>query len=263
MSIPTLSGEKTTPISDFNIHIQDVSFAYADKTIIDHVTVSFCANQITAIVGPSGSGKSTLTKLISRFWDVDDGKILIGKDDIRDMMSEHLMKYISIVFQDVVLFNDTIYNNIKIGNKDATEQEIINAAKLAGCEEFIKNLPEGYQSLLGENGCKLSGGERQRISIARALLKNAPIIILDEATSSLDPKNEDYVQKGISKLIRGKTVIVIAHKLRTIENVDKIVVLNEGKVEEVGNHVDLIKENGLYNKLYTLQDESAKWSVNC
>jgi ATP-binding cassette subfamily B protein len=260
---PIQTGVTEYELKSYDIEFNHVAFSYNENEPVLK-DISFVAKQgeVTAIVGPSGSGKSTLIKLISRFWDVDDGKILIGKDNIREMKSEHLMQYISIVFQDVVLFNDTIYNNIKIGNKNATEQEIKDAAKLAGCEEFIKNLPEGYQSLLGENGCKLSGGERQRISIARALLKNAPIIILDEATSSLDPKNEDYVQKGISKLIRGKTVIVIAHKLRTIENVDKIVVLNEGKVEEVGNHVDLIKENGLYNKLYTLQDESARWSVN-
>jgi ATP-binding cassette subfamily B protein len=262
MLIPRVSGEKTIPLSDFNIYVEDVSFAYEEKSIINYVTIPFCENQITAIVGPSGSGKSTLIKLIARFWDVDHGKILIGKNDIREMKPEHLMKYISIVFQDVVLFNDTVYNNIKIGNKNATEQEIIEAAKLAGCEDFIKDLPDGYNSLLGENGSKLSGGERQRISIARALLKNAPIVILDEATSSLDPRNENFVQKGISKLIQGKTVIVIAHKLRTIENVDKIVVLKDGEVEEMGKHEELMGNNGLYKKLYTLQDESSRWSMN-
>ncbi|MCT4688440.1 ABC transporter ATP-binding protein [Vallitalea sp.] len=255
------SGDKTPPLSDFNIYVEDICFAYAEETIIDHVTIPFCANQITAIVGPSGCGKSTLIKLIARFFDVDNGKILIGKNDIREMKPEHLMKYISMVFQDVVLFNDTVYNNIKIGNKNASEEEIIEAAKLAGCDSFIDNLPNGYNTLLGENGSKLSGGERQRISIARALLKNAPIVILDEATSSLDPKNESIVHKGISKLIQGKTVIVIAHKLRTIENVDKIVVLSDGKVEEMGRHKDLIRNNGLYKKLYDLQNMSSKWSV--
>jgi ATP-binding cassette subfamily B protein len=256
------SGDKTTSLSDFNIYVEDICFAYAEERIIDHVTIPFSANEITAIVGPSGCGKSTLIKLIARFFDVDHGKILIGNNDISEMKPEHLMKYISMVFQDVVLFDDTVYNNIKIGNNNASEEEIIKAAKLAGCDSFIENLPKGYNTLLGENGSKLSGGERQRISIARALLKNAPIVILDEATSSLDPRNESIVHEGISKLIKNKTVIVIAHKLRTIENVDKIVVLKDGKVEEIGRHEELFKNNGLYKKLYTLQDESSKWSVN-
>ncbi|GMQ60684.1 ABC transporter ATP-binding protein [Vallitalea sediminicola] len=262
MLIPTITGDETKQFSDFNIHVQNVSFAYADKIIIDNVTIPFCTNQITAIVGPSGSGKSTLIKLIARFWDINQGNILIGNNDISKIKPEHLMKYISIVFQDVILFNDTIYNNIKIGNKNASEQEIYEAAKLAGCEDFIKDLPDKYNTLLGENGSKLSGGERQRISIARALLKDAPIVILDEATSSLDSENENLVQQGISKLIKGKTVIVIAHKLRTIENADKIVVLSNGKVEEMGKHKELLKNNGLYKKLYDLQDMSSTWSVN-
>jgi ATP-binding cassette subfamily B protein len=179
MVTQTITGDTTTQFSNFGIYIQNVSFAYGDKMILNDVTIPFCANQITAIVGPSGSGKSTLIKLIARFWDVDQGKILIGNKDISKIQPEHLKKYISIVFQDVVLFNDTIYNNIKIGDKDATKQEIIAAARSAGCEDFINNLPDKYNTLLGENGCKLSGGERQRISIARALLKDAPIVNLD------------------------------------------------------------------------------------
>jgi ATP-binding cassette subfamily B protein len=219
------------------------------------------ADGITALVGPSGSGKSTISKLIARFWDVNKGAIKIGGVDVKTLDPEHLMSYMSFVFQDVVLFNDSIYNNIKIGNMDATREEIMEAAKAACCDEFVASLPNGYDTLLGENGSTLSGGERQRISIARALLKNAPIVLLDEATASLDPENEVLIQQAISRLIKGKTVIVIAHRLRTVVGADKIIVLDNGRVVEEGTHNTLIKNKGLYEKLYNIQKESLGWSV--
>jgi ATP-binding cassette subfamily B protein len=189
------------------------------------------------------------------------GSVKIGGIDIKTLDPEHLMSYISFVFQNVVLFNDTIFNNIRIGNMNATEEQVLEAAKAACCDEFVSNMPEGYHTILGENGSTLSGGERQRISIARALLKNAPIVLLDEATASLDPENEVLIQQAISKLIAGKTVIVIAHRLRTVVGADKIIVLNNGKLVEEGTHDTLIAKKGLYEKLYHIQQESLGWSV--
>ena len=216
---------------------------------------------MTAIVGPSGSGKSTISKLIARFWDVQKGEITIGRRDIKTIEPESLMSYMSFVFQDVTLFNDTVMNNIRIGNPNATDEQVIAAAKAAYCDEFVCEMPEGYQTLLGENGSTLSGGERQRISIARALLKNAPIILLDEATASLDPENEVLVQKAIAKLIEGKTVIMIAHRLRTVVDADQIFVLENGELVESGTHSELMKKQGLYQKLYHIQQESMGWAV--
>lgn len=240
-----------------------VSFSYHEgqEVIRD---VSFVAKQgeITALVGPSGCGKSTLSKLACRFWDVPKGHIYIDGKDINKIDPETLLQYFSIVFQDVVLFNDTIYNNIKIGKKNATEQEIYAAARLAQCENFIQKLPDGYQTIIGENGKTLSGGERQRISIARAFLKNAPIILLDEATASLDPENETLIQEAISQLVKDKTVLIIAHRLRSVESCDRIIVLNEGQVYESGTHEELMKKNGLYRHMLELQKESAGWSMN-
>ncbi|MTI47142.1 MAG: ABC transporter ATP-binding protein [Firmicutes bacterium] len=263
---PIMEGDKEKQIIDYNIDFHNVSFSYTgelstDKTVIDDMNISIPSNGITALVGPSGSGKSTLAKLIARFWDVNKGVIKIGGIDIRTLDPEHLMGYMSIVFQDVVLFNDTVYNNIRIGNLNATDEEIMAAAKAACCDEFVSNLPNGYQTILGENGSTISGGERQRISIARALLKDAPIVLLDEATASLDPENEVFIQQAISKLIEGKTVIVIAHRLRTVAGADKIIVLNKGKAVEEGTHSELINNKGLYEKLYNLQQKSLGWSV--
>ena len=204
---------------------------------------------------------STVAKLATRFWDVQEGTVRIGGTDVKQIDPENLMHYISFVFQDVTLFNDTIEGNIRIGKPDASIEEIQAAAKAACCTEFIDRLPDGYQTLLGENGATLSGGERQRISIARALLKDAPIILLDEATASLDPENEVEVQKAINSLITGKTVLIIAHKLKTIQNADQIVVLEDGTVKERGTHTDLYDNKGLYHRLYTIQQESMKWSV--
>ncbi|SNS95541.1 ATP-binding cassette, subfamily B [Anaerovirgula multivorans] len=266
ISTPIMAGNTERELKGYNIDFENVSFSYSgnlypEETVLKDVSISIPANGITALVGPSGSGKSTLAKLIARFWDVNKGAVKIGGIDIKTLDPEHLMGYISFVFQDVILFNDTIYNNIRIGNMDATEEEVMAAAKAACCDEFVGNLPEGYQTILGENGGTLSGGERQRISIARALLKNAPIVLLDEATASLDPENEVFIQQAISRLIEGKTVIVIAHRLRTVVSADKIIILDKGRVVEEGTHDELIEKKGLYERLYTIQNESLGWSV--
>ncbi len=259
---PSQTGEKTKTPNRYDLDFQQVRFAYNKGQTVLH-GVSFTAKQgeITALVGPSGCGKSTLSKLACRFWDVDEGCVLLGGEDVRSFEPEGLLQSFSVVFQDVVLFNDSIYNNIKIGKKDATEEEIHAAAKMAQCDDFIRNLPEGYNTNIGENGKTLSGGERQRISIARAFLKDAPIILLDEATASLDPENETLIQEALSRLLQGKTVIIIAHRLRTVENCDKIVVLEEGKVVEQGTHAELMQETGLYHRLFSLQRESLGWTV--
>lgn len=262
---PIMQGNANSVLEDYNIEFKNVSFSYdssdKEEAVIKNMTISIPANGITALVGPSGCGKSTISRLIARFWDTDKGSISIGKTDIKTLEPEYLMGYMSFVFQDVVLFNDTVYNNIKIGNMDATEEEVLAAAKAAYCDEFVKAMPAGYQTVLGENGSTISGGERQRISIARALLKNAPIVLLDEATASLDPENEVLIQQAISRLIVGKTVIVIAHRLRTVVGADKIIVLNKGEVIEEGTHMELISNKGLYEKLYHIQQESLGWSV--
>ncbi len=266
MTTPIMEGDAEREIKNYNIDFEDVTFSYneassQDEAAIKNMTLSIPADGITALVGPSGCGKSTISKLIARFWDVNEGSVKIGGIDVRTLDPEHLMSYMSFVFQDVVLFNDTVYNNIRIGNMDATEEQIMAAAKAACCDEFVSSLPEGYRTLLGENGSTLSGGERQRISIARALLKNAPIVLLDEATASLDPENEVLIQQAISKLIEGKTVIVIAHRLRTVAGADKIIVLDQGRTVEEGTHEELIKKKGLYERLYSIQQESLGWSV--
>lgn len=263
MEVKPMEGTAETKLSSFDIAFDQVSFRYNEdrETVIRDMTCSIPANSITALVGPSGSGKSTVSRLIARFWDTTEGKVIIGGVNIKTLDPEHLMSYMSFVFQDVVLFNDTVYNNIRIGNMDATREQVIAAAKAARCEEFVQQMPDGYDTLLGENGSTLSGGERQRLSIARALLKNAPIVLLDEATASLDPESEAYIQEAISTLIRGKTVIVIAHRLRTIKNADKIIVLNHGRIAEQGVHDELIAQKGLYHRLYTIQQESLGWSV--
>ncbi|APM37433.1 ABC transporter ATP-binding protein [Clostridium kluyveri] len=266
INTPVMEGYTQTQITNWNIDFENVSFSYNNKNpqedvVIKNLTVSIPSDAITALVGPSGCGKSTISRLIARFWDVNKGRIKIGGVDVKTLDPEYLMSYMSFVFQDVILFNDTVYNNIRIGNLEATEHQVMEAAKAACCDEFVNELPDGYQTTLGENGSTLSGGERQRISIARALLKNAPIVLLDEATASLDPENEVWIQQAISKLISGKTVIVIAHRLRTVAGADKIIVLNEGKLVEEGTHDTLIKNKGLYERLYNIQQESLGWSV--
>lgn len=261
MDIEIMKGGETK-IKDFEIKLENVDFSYnqGGEETIKHMTATIPAHSITALVGPSGSGKSTVSRLIARFWDVDSGKVTVGGIDVKTLDPEHLMSYMSFVFQDVVLFNDTVFNNIKIGNMNATDEEVFAAAKAARCD-FIDRLPNGFSTVLGENGETLSGGERQRISIARALLKNAPIVLLDEATASLDPENEAQIQEAISRLVENKTVVVIAHRLRTIAGADKIIVLDKGEVAEQGTHDELMEKNGLYHRLYSIQQESLGWSV--
>ena len=255
-----MKGEEDLKVSN-NIEIRELSFSYKEPKVLDDVTLDINENELTAFVGYSGSGKSTLIKLISRFYDPDEGTIKIGGIDLAKADPYKLMDKFSVVFQDVYLFKDTIYNNIKFGNEDASKDEIINAAKMAGAYDFIIKKENGFDTMIGQGGATLSGGEKQRISIARAILKDAPIILLDEATSSLDPENELIIQEAISNLIKNKTVIVVAHKLRSVMGADKIVVLNKGKVEEVGKHEELIKNNGLYKDLWNYQEKSKEWKI--
>ncbi len=263
MDTKVMEGSEA-PLKTFDIRFENASFGYhgpdGEKAIQD-LSVTMPAGSITALVGPSGCGKSTVARLIARFWDVDSGRVTLGGVDIRTLEPEHLMKSVSFVFQDVVLFRDTVLNNIRVGDLNATEEQVIEAAKAARCDEFIRNLPDGYQTMLGENGATLSGGERQRLSVARALLKNAPIVLLDEATASLDPENEAQIQEAISHLIRGKTVVVIAHRLRTVARADRIVVLEGGRLVEQGTHEELVAEKGLYERMYAIQQKSLGWSV--
>ena len=217
--------------------------------------------EVTALIGPSGGGKTTISRLAARFWDINKGKITVGGMDISEIDPETLMSLYSIVFQDVTLFNNSIMENIRIGKKDATDEEVIAAAKLAHCNEFIEKLPDGYNTNIGENGSELSGGERQRISIARAFLKDAPIILLDEATASLDVDNETMIQQALSKLIQNKTVMIIAHRMRTVADAGKIVVLKDGVVAEQGTPDELIKKDGIYKHMVSAQAESANWKL--
>ncbi|WNY23935.1 Putative multidrug export ATP-binding/permease protein [Methanimicrococcus hongohii] len=258
---PLMTGDKNIPIQKYDIVFQNVAFSYNKENAIKNISLTIPEGKVTALVGPSGSGKSTVSKLIARFWDTNSGRIAVGGIDIKTVDPEHLMEYMSFVFQDVVLFDDTVFNNIKLGRHDATDEEVYAAAEAARCNSFVDKMPEGYQTVIGENGSRLSGGERQRISIARALLKNAPIVLLDEATASLDPENEDEVQKALSELISSKTVVVIAHRLRTIKNADKIVVLDNGRISEEGTHDELIQNNGLYAGMYNTQQKSMDWSI--
>ena len=258
---PEQGGSEDVKVERYDIRFDHVRFAYNQEDVLRDVSFTAKQGEITALVGPSGSGKSTLARLAARFWDVQSGTVSLGGVDLRQIAPEELLKNYSIVFQDVVLFNDTIYNNIKIGREDATEEEVYAAARLAACDEFIDRLPEGYQTVIGENGRTLSGGERQRLSIARAFLKNAPVILLDESTASIDPENETKIQQAIGRLIQDKTALIIAHKLRTVAGCDRIVVLNGGRVAEEGTHETLMARNGLYHKLYTLQSESLIWKV--
>ena len=261
MESEAMTGETSTPIENTDISFDNVSFAYGEEPVLDGVDFTAKTGEITALVGPSGSGKSTISKLAARFWDTDGGTVSVGGVDVKALDPEYLMQHFAFVFQEVILFNDTIENNIRIGKPNASEKEIKSAAKAACCDEFIERLPDGYKTMLGENGATLSGGERQRISIARALLKDAPIVILDEATASLDPENEVFVQQAINQLVVGKTVLVIAHRLRTVLHADHIVVLEQGKVVEEGKSEELLSHNGLFSKLYNTQQDNCGWRV--
>ena len=254
-------GQETSPIRHPNIEFKDVSFAYDEKTILDHISCEMKKNTITAIVGPSGSGKTTFCNLIARFWDVNTGEILIGGKNIKEYTLPHLMSHIAMVFQSVYLFEDTIENNIKFGVPNATREEVIEAAKKSMCHDFIEALPNGYDTLIGEGGATLSGGEKQRISIARAMLKDAPIVIFDEATANIDPENEDKLKAAIEELTKNKTIIMIAHRLSTIRNADQILVLNNGKIEQRGNHEELMKQGGLYKILISMRNKATIWKI--
>ncbi|MFM1653237.1 ABC transporter ATP-binding protein [Brevibacillus sp. B_LB10_24] len=249
---PVMQGERTPP-ADHDIELKQVTFGYLDQPILQDVSISMPAGSFTALVGPSGSGKSTILRLIARFYDPDQGTVTMGGEDIRAMDPEALLRKVSMVFQDVYLFQDTIAGNIRFGRSDATREEIEEAARLACCHDFILKLPNGYDTMVGEGGSTLSGGEKQRISIARAILKNAPIVLLDEATASLDPENEAEIQKAIDRLVRGRTVIVVAHRLKTVQHADRIVVLDQGRIVEQGRHDELLSSSGLYARLWRRQ----------
>lgn len=259
---PIQNGNLNFTEDSYDLTFENVEFSYDNsEKVINNVSFVAKQGQVTALIGPSGGGKSTLAKLAARFWDVKKGSIRIGNMNINEIDPENLLKEYSIVFQNVTLFNDTIMENIRIGRKDATDEEVIEAAKNAQCDDFISNLPMGYKSIIGENGKTLSGGERQRISIARALLKNAPIILLDEATASLDAENETKIQKAISKLIENKTVLIIAHRMRTVESADKLVYLNNGVIQEQGTPKELKQINGKYASMLSLQKKSNEWKI--
>lgn len=255
-----IEGQKITP-HHTDIEFNNVSFSYDKIPILREVSVHIPEKAMTAIIGPSGSGKSTMCSLISRFWDVDQGSISIGDVNIKNYTLESLMDLISTVFQNVYLFQDTIENNIKFGKPQAKKEEVIEVAKKAQCHDFIMNLPEGYQTIIGEGGTSLSGGEKQRISIARAMIKDAPIIIFDEATANVDPENEDKLQNAMESLTKDKTVIMIAHRLKTIRNADQIIVLRDGIIEEKGKHEDLIRKEGTYKKFIEAREGTESWKI--
>ena len=270
-SIDTANSMDNTPLMDetgkniapenTEIVFEDVDFSYAERKILDHVSVSIPEKTTTAIVGPSGSGKTTMCNLIARFWDVDAGRITVGGTDVRDFTLDSLMKNISMVFQSVYLFADSVENNIKFGCPNATHEQVVEAAKKACCHEFISALPDGYDTVVGEGGGTLSGGEKQRISIARAMLKNAPIIILDEATSSVDPENEEELQRAIEALTHDKTIIMIAHRLKTVRSADQILVLNHAHIVQRGTHAELVQQKGLYADFVTAKQEAIGWKL--
>lgn len=250
------------PLDSFDIGFEHVSFAYENgNPILKDVSFSIPQGSMTAIVGPSGGGKTTITRLIARFWDVQEGSITIGGHDVKEFTCDSFLKNMSMVFQNVYLFHDTIENNIKFGCPDATHEQVVEAAKKACCHDFISALPQGYDTVIGEGGSTLSGGEKQRISIARAMLKDAPIILLDEATASVDPENEVHLQQAISALVKNKTLIVIAHRLSTIRDADQILVVDNGKIVEKGVHAELIQQKGIYQKFWNIRQKARNWKL--
>ena len=263
MNCPVQTGTEKLSNNGCDIVFDNVGFAYdGGETVLDNVSFTAKQGEVTALVGPSGGGKTTASRLAARFWDINKGKITVGGMDISKIDPETLMSLYSIVFQDVTLFDNTIMENIRIGKKDATDEEVIAAAKLANVDEFAEKLPNKWNSDIGENGCELSGGERQRISVARAFLKDAPIILLDEATASLDVENETAIQSALSRLIKNKTVLIIAHRMRTVSGADKIVVLKDGKAEEQGTPKELLENGGTFSNMVKLQNESLNWAIN-
>ncbi len=262
LSHPEQEGRSKLTNRGYDIIFDHVGFSYnSGETVLKDVSFTAKQGQVTALVGPSGGGKTTVSRLASRFWDIQKGKITVGGMDISKIDPESLMALYSIVFQDVTLFNNTVMENIRLGRKDATDAEVLEAARLANVDEFAKKLPDKWNTLIGENGCELSGGERQRISIARAFLKDAPIILLDEATASLDVENETLIQESLSRLIENKTVMIIAHRMRTVAGADKIVVLSEGTVAEQGSSDMLLKKDGIYARMVKLQTQSQNWAM--
>ncbi len=257
----TAEGADTFVPAGHDIVFDNVSFSYGDEQVLHGVSFTAKEGEVTALVGPSGSGKSTCARLAARLWDISEGSIKVGGIDISSVDPEVLLTDYSMVFQDVVLFDDTVMENIRLGRHGASDEDVLAAAAAANCDEFVEKMPRGYDTFIGENGAKLSGGERQRISIARALLKDAPIVLLDEATASLDVENETEVQGALSRLLKGKTVLVIAHRMRTVKDADKIVVLADGRVAEEGSPEELLKEDGIFRRMTQLQSESAGWSI--
>ncbi len=253
-------GREIDPQSH-DIVFDHVSFSYEQKPILNDISVTLPDKTTTAVIGPSGSGKTTFCNLIARFWDTDSGSVKIGGYDVRNYTLESLMNQISVVFQNVYLFADTIENNIKFGRTDATHEEVVAAAKAACCDDFIENLPDGYNTVIGEGGANLSGGEKQRISIARAILKNAPIVILDEATANVDPENEDRLQKAIESLTRDKTIIMIAHRLKTVRHADQILVIDHGRIVQQGKHEQLIALPGIYADFIGGKKQTVDWKL--
>ena len=262
MNEPTMETSKDEMPSRYHIEFSHVSFGYQEKLTVEDLNFHIPEKSMLALVGYSGSGKTTIASLVARFWDVNSGSICIGGTDIRNINQDKFYGLISEVFQDVYLFDDTIYNNIKIGKPNATKKEILEAADKARVLDFTWEFPDGIDTMVGEGGNKLSGGQKQRISIARALLKNAPVVLLDEATASLDPENEIYIQEAIQELVKSKTVVVIAHKLATIQQADQILVLNEGKIAENGTHHELLNQNGIYRNMWDIQQKSGGWKVS-
>lgn len=259
--LPTISEGTITEIGKAEICLNNVHFSYDEKPLFENINVFIPEGKTTAIVGGSGSGKTTLCNLIARFWDVNSGEILIDENNVKDFQYDSLLSDFTFVFQDVYLFDDTVKNNIKFGNPDASDEEVIEVAKQAQCHDFIMNLPEGYETVLQEGGSNLSGGERQRISIARAMLKPSRIVILDEATSSVDPENEEQLMSALRNLLQGKTVLVIAHKLETIQGADQILVMDKGKIENIGTHAELLEKSDIYKQFISQRKKAIGWII--